>query len=167
MSIEVVYLQHYLVCYIAGATRRCCLSGRMLCIHHTTMHKFTVSLHAKSHTYDACVFSCNLPHDQHVTCVFSSNLPHALLAKWLGSLTWTAVTRGWNGYRNKGKHKKLTQENFFPPLLPGLNPRPLDHESDTLTTELRSPKGELCHQMILGLVNMYEIEIDTNLYSDT
>ena len=30
----------------------------------------------------------------------------------------TAVTRGWNGYRNKSQHRKLTVENkFLPPLL--------------------------------------------------
>ena len=35
----------------------------------------------------------------------------------------TAVTRGWNGYRNKSQHRKLTLENFFiPPLLQGLEP---------------------------------------------
>ena len=35
----------------------------------------------------------------------------------------TAVTRGWNGYRNKSQHRKLTQENkFLPPLLQGFEP---------------------------------------------
>ena len=33
----------------------------------------------------------------------------------------TAVTRGWNGYRNKSQHRKLTLEKkILPPLLPGL-----------------------------------------------
>ena len=32
-------------------------------------------------------------------------------------------TRGWNGYRNKSQHSKLTQEkNILPPLLQGLEP---------------------------------------------
>ena len=35
----------------------------------------------------------------------------------------TAVTRGWNGYRNKSQHRKLTLEkNILPPLQPGLEP---------------------------------------------
>ena len=35
----------------------------------------------------------------------------------------TAVTRGWNGYRNKRQHRKLTLEKkILPPLLPGLEP---------------------------------------------
>ena len=35
----------------------------------------------------------------------------------------TAVTRGWNGYRNKSQHSNLTLENkILPPLLPGLEP---------------------------------------------
>ena len=34
-----------------------------------------------------------------------------------------AVTWGWNGYRNKNQHRKLTQEKkILPPLLPGLKP---------------------------------------------
>ena len=35
----------------------------------------------------------------------------------------TAVTRGWNGYRNKSQHRKLTLENKIrPPLLQGFKP---------------------------------------------
>ena len=35
----------------------------------------------------------------------------------------TAVTRGWNGYRNKNQHRKLTLEkNILPPLLQGFEP---------------------------------------------
>ena len=44
----------------------------------------------------------------------------------------TVVTRGWNGYRNKSQHRKLTQEKKI--LLPLL-----DHESGALTTELSLP----------------------------
>ena len=40
----------------------------------------------------------------------------------------TAVTRGWNRYRNKSQHRKLTPENkILPPLLPGLKPQPFNH----------------------------------------
>ena len=35
----------------------------------------------------------------------------------------TAVTRGWNGYRNKSKHKKLTlRKKILPSLLQGFKP---------------------------------------------
>ena len=35
----------------------------------------------------------------------------------------TAVTRGWNGYRNKSQRRKLTLEKkILPPLLPALEP---------------------------------------------
>ena len=59
-------------------------------------------------------------------------------------LRTTAVTRWWNGYRNKSQHRKLTLEKkILPPPLQGRdsNPRPFNHESGALTTELScSPK---------------------------
>ena len=40
-----------------------------------------------------------------------------------GLLFATAVTRGWNGYRNKSQHRKLTPEKkIVPPLLQGFEP---------------------------------------------
>ena len=40
-----------------------------------------------------------------------------------GLLRATAVTRGWNEYRNKSRHRKLNLEKkVLPPLLPGLEP---------------------------------------------
>ena len=49
----------------------------------------------------------------------------------------TAVTRGWNGYRNQSQHKKLTLEKkILLPLLRNSNPGPSDQESGALTTEL-------------------------------
>ena len=37
----------------------------------------------------------------------------------------TAVTRGWDGYRYKSQHRKLTLEKkIFPPLLQGFEPSP-------------------------------------------
>ena len=41
----------------------------------------------------------------------------------------TAVTPGWNGYRKKSQHRKLTLEKkILPPLLPGLDDtRPFHH----------------------------------------
>ena len=53
-------------------------------------------------------------------CVFSCILPPAFLAEWPGS--FTAVTRGWNGYWSKSQHRKLTLEKKILPLLPGLEP---------------------------------------------
>ena len=44
-----------------------------------------MSLHARSHTYGACVFTCNLP--------------PALSAEWLGSFTCYCCNTGWNGYQ--------------------------------------------------------------------
>ena len=41
----------------------------------------------------------------------------------LDFLRATAVTRGWNGYRNKSQHRKSTLEKkILPPLLQGLEP---------------------------------------------
>ena len=49
----------------------------------------------------------------------------------------TAVTRGWNGYRNKSQHRKLTLEKKLSRRsCRDSNPRPFDHESGALTTEL-------------------------------
>ena len=49
----------------------------------------------------------------------------------------TAVTRGWNGYRNKSQHRKLTmRRNFSRRSCRDSNPRPFNHESGALTTEL-------------------------------
>ena len=40
-----------------------------------------------------------------------------------GLLHATAVTRGWNGYRNKSQHRKLTlKKKILPPLLQGFEP---------------------------------------------
>ena len=40
-----------------------------------------------------------------------------------GLLRATVVTRGWNGYRNKSQHRKLTLEKkILPPLLQGFEP---------------------------------------------
>ena len=46
----------------------------------------------------------------------------------------TAVTRGLNGYRNKSHHRKLTGGGCC--SCGDSNPRPFNHESGALTTEL-------------------------------
>ena len=67
----------------------------------------------------------------------------------------SAVTRGWNGYRNKSQHRKLTQDvkhhvyyyfwprrrKFSRRSCRDSNPRPFNHESGApLTTELSPPR---------------------------
>ena len=80
---------------------------------HTRTHARThtcTHMHARAHTHaqGACVYRCKLP--------------PALSEEW-DLLRATAVTRGWNGYRNKNQHRKLTMEKkILPPLLPGLEP---------------------------------------------
>ena len=57
-----------------------------------------------------------------------------------GLLRATAVTRGWNGYRNKSQHRKLPWRRKFSRRSCWVsNPRPFDHESGALTTELFPP----------------------------
>ena len=63
-------------------------------------------------------------------CHFMPNMPSCLYS--VTSLFWqndgdlsraTAVTWGWNGYRNKSQHRQLTPEKKLPPpLLHGLEP---------------------------------------------
>ena len=51
----------------------------------------------------------------------------------------TAVTRGWNGYRNKSQHRTEDcpwRRKFSRRSCRDSNPRPFDHESGALTTEL-------------------------------
>ena len=36
-------------------------SQHTFCVHHTTMHQFTMPPYSKPHTYGASVFSCDLP----------------------------------------------------------------------------------------------------------
>ena len=58
-------------------------SRRTFCVHHTSIHQFTVSLYSTPHTQGACVFRCNLS--------------FALLEERPGyfALRTTAVIRGW------------------------------------------------------------------------
>ena len=45
------------------------------------------------------------------------------MVRYCFTSTATAVTRGWNGYRNKSQHRKLTLEKkILPPLQQGVNP---------------------------------------------
>ena len=55
--------------------------------------------------------------------MFSRNPPPALWPNDRDLLRATAVTLGWNGYRNKSHHRKLTLEKkILPSLLQGVEP---------------------------------------------
>ena len=61
-----------------------------------------------------------------------------------GLLRATAVTRGWNGYRNRVSTENWPWRRKFSRRSNGdSNPRPFDHESGALTTEL-SLLPEVC-----------------------
>ena len=70
----------------------------------------TVSLYSKQHSR---MHACSA-----VTCHL-----HFWQNDWDLLRATAAVTRGWNGFRNKSQHRKSTLENKIrPPLLPGLEP---------------------------------------------
>ena len=74
----------------------------------------------------------------------------------------TEVTRGWNGYRNKSQHRKLTLEKkIIPPLLQGFILRPFDHESGTLTTELFPLSVSKCRRPVLSLSLSFPTDKDS------
>ena len=88
------------------------------CVHHTTMHQFTVSLHLKPCMLGACVFSCNLP--------------LALLAEWVGSFMCYCGNVGWNGYWNRSQRWKFTLEKKICHSCWDLNPWPFDPKSSVV-----------------------------------
>ena len=91
---------------MAGATRNCCHLGAF-CVHRNN--------HAPCHFMQS-----------HIRKVYACLAVTCHLRFWQndrGLLRATAVTRGWNGYRNKSQHRKLTLEkNILPPLLQGFKP---------------------------------------------
>ena len=88
-------------------------SRRKFCIHHAPCY-FMQNHRRKVHPYLA-----------------------ALLAEWQGLLCVTAVTRGWNGYRNKSQHRKLTLEKkLLLPLLQGFEPATFQSRVRRSNTEL-------------------------------
>ena len=61
-----------------------------------------------------------------------------------GLLRATAVTRGWNGYRNKSQHRKSTLEKkILPPLLHGFEPA-------TFQSRVRRSNHSVCVLMRVG-----------------
>ena len=101
-------------CYMAGTTWNCCRLGAR-----------------SAYTIQSCNFCFVLFLQRHFMQLHIRRV-HVYLAVTCHLRFWqndwdllraTVVTRWWNGYRNKSQHRKLTLEkNFFPPLLPGLEP---------------------------------------------
>ena len=92
-------------------------SRRTFCVHHTTTHQFTMSLHSK-------------PHE----CTFICNLPPALLEEWPGSFTGYC---GNTGERNDTEIRVDTdswhcRRQFSGHLCRDSNPRPFGHESSAV-----------------------------------
>ena len=102
ISTEVVYLQHW----HGWCHMNLLPSWRVLC---------TLYNHAPCH------FMQN-----HIRKVYACLAVTCHLHVWQNDqdlLRATAVTRGWNGYRNKSQHRRLTLEkNLVPPLLHGFEP---------------------------------------------
>jgi len=123
ISTQVVYLQRCLVVTWLAPRETAVFSARPL----YTMQPCTTSRHfMQSHTrrVHACLA---------VTCHL-----HIWQNAW-DLLRATAVTRGWNRYRNKTQHRKWPRRRKFSrPSCWDSNPRPFDHESGDLTTELSS-----------------------------
>ena len=79
-----------------------------------------------------CVGTQELQERYRLSSVSLHSKPHVCLAVtchlrfWQndrGLLRATAVTRGWNGYRNKSQNRKLTLEKkILPPLQQGFEP---------------------------------------------
>ena len=83
-------------------------------------------------------------HIRNGVCVFSCNLPPALLAEWPGPFMCYCGDTWVNGYRNKSQHRKSTLEKKFSYRSSrDSNPRPFNHESGALTTELSPPPKEV------------------------
>ena len=129
-------------CYMAGATRNYCRldAGSVYTIPPCTSLQyswFCVAVQSHIRGMHVClVVTCHL--------YFWQNDRNLLRA--------TAVTRGWNGYRSKNEHRKLTFENkFLPPILPGLEPETFRSRVRLSTIEL-SPLNDSCYTFLLELI---------------
>ena len=98
---------------------KCCRLGGKFCVHHSTIPSLQCHF-IQSHI--GRVYVCLA-----VTCCL-----HFWQNDW-DLFCATAVTQGWNGYRNKSWHRKLTLEKkFFCHSCRDSNPGPFCHESNTL-----------------------------------
>ena len=133
-------------CYMAGVTWKRLPSRCKFCVHHTTMHQFAVSFTLKPHTQDL----------MHVCLAVTCRLH--LWQNDRDLLGATAVTRGWNGSRNKSQHRKLTLENnILPPLLPGTQTRDLSIKEDYRYSSLSGHKTTLIRKQQLNVPNRWKM----------
>ena len=100
ISTEVVYLQRW----HGWCHMNLQLSRHKSCVHHAPCHFMQSHIHK---VYAYLAVTCHLhfwQNDQDLLCA-------------------TAVTRGWNRYRNKSQHRKSTLEKkIIPPLQQGFKP---------------------------------------------
>ena len=129
ISIEVVCLCCLVVAWLMPR-ETATVSAHVLCTpcNHALVYRVTLF----EATYvGACVFCCILPLALQSDRFSGRNLLRA-----------TAVTLGWNGYRNKNQHRKLTLEKkILPPILPG-------RETETFRSRVRRSTVEssrTCH----------------------
>ena len=98
-----------------------------VCLQHGCMVPGeTAAVSARSvHTVQPCTMSRRFM-QSHIRKVHACLAATCHLRFWQNDrdfLRAAAVRRGWNGYRNKSQHRKLTMENKnIPPLLSGLEP---------------------------------------------
>ena len=112
-------------CYTADATWNCCCLG--------ASYAYTIQPGVASQ----CQFM-----QSHIRRMYVCSVVTRQLHFWQNDrdlLRANSVARGWNGYRNKSQHRKLTMEKkILPLLLRGLEPGTFRSRarSDTVTTEL-------------------------------
>ena len=115
---------------MAGAIWNC---SRLGASSVYTIQPCTTSLHAKPRkVYECLSVNCHLHFWQNDQ----------------GLLRATAVTRGWNGYRNKSQRRKSTlQKKIPPPLLQEFEPATVQSRvRRSTTTELSPPLFSVCER---------------------
>ena len=85
------------------------------------------------------------------------NLPPALLAEWPGSFTCRCSNTGLERTPNQSAQKVNAEEKLLPPLLPGIEMRPSDHESVALPRTLHSTNKILVERRHLGRETDYNL----------
>ena len=114
---------------------QCCLTVKWLVPHETAAILAHVLCTPYSHTpvYSVTLFEATYICSMHVCLIVPCHLHF-----WQDDqdlLCATAVMWGWNGYRNKSQHRKLTLEKkILLLLLPGQSP--FDHESGTISQSM-------------------------------